>query len=190
MVLGIWDTTWFMPGQVSQPHASIERKCAQCHPGFSGTPDSACMACKTGMKFVGDRGIHLNRSEQRCASCHVEHRTRAYPLARAWVDPDKFDHTWTGFDLGRFHKKLITCTKCHSKAQPYSDVAKTCDGCHNDFKPGLWIHDKTECGLDALHSGIDCAQCHDRGWGKGKSPSCARCHPKEGYAPRQICPSN
>lgn len=189
LVLGIWDETWFMPGPVSHPHAQIERQCGLCHPGFSGTPNSGCMACKTRMKYVEDRGVHLHGAEKRCSACHVEHRTRAYPLARAWVDPERFEHKWTGFDTGRFHKKL-ECSKCHAQGKPYRDVARTCDGCHSDFAPGVWAHDKTGCRLDALHSGLDCARCHSRGWGEGKTPSCAGCHAGADYVPQLICPPN
>jgi hypothetical protein len=186
LVLGIWDETWFMPGPVSRPHAGVERQCALCHPGFSGTPNSACMACKTRMGYVEDRGIHRHGEEKRCAVCHVEHRSRAYPLVRAWIDPDRFEHKLTGFDPGRFHKEL-KCSKCHSETKPYRDVARTCDGCHADFSPGVWTHDKTGCKLDALHSGLDCAECHNQGWGEGKTPLCVRCHAKADYAPRRLC---
>jgi len=186
LVLGIWDETWFMPAQVSRSHAAIERQCALCHPGFSGTPNSTCIACKTRMNYVEDRGIHLYAHEKRCAACHVEHRTRAYPLARSWVDEERFDHEWTGFDLERFHKKL-KCAGCHSGSKPYRDVKRTCDGCHVDFKAGVWVHDKTGCGLDALHSGLGCTDCHSEGWGENKAPSCIKCHEKTGWSPRRVC---
>jgi hypothetical protein len=189
LVLGIWDETWFMPGPVSNPHAAIERQCVLCHPGFSGTPNRGCMACKTRMKFVEDAGIHLHGEEKRCAACHVEHRTRIYPLALSWVDEERFDHKWTGFDLGRYHKGL-KCSKCHLETRPYRDVARTCDGCHADFAPGAWMHDKTGCKLDSLHSGLACAECHTERWGEGKTPSCITCHPQADYRPRQACPSD
>jgi hypothetical protein len=186
LVLGIWDETWFMPGPVSNPHAGIERRCVACHPGLSGTPNNGCMACKTRMKYVGDKGIHVHGEEKRCATCHVEHRTRAYPLARSWVDPGRFDHKWTGFDLGRFHKEL-KCSKCHLESRPYRDVARTCDGCHLDFAPGVWMHHKAGCDMDSLHSGLACTECHTGGWGEGKTPTCIKCHPRADYRLRQIC---
>jgi hypothetical protein len=119
----------------------------------------------------------------------VEHRPRRYPLARAWVDEERFNHQWAGFDLGRYHKEL-KCSKCHLETRPYRDVARTCDGCHADFAPGVWKHDQAGCKLDSLHSGLACAECHTESWGEGKTPSCIRCHPQADYRPRQACLSD
>lgn len=180
------DTTWLMPGPVSRYHAKFAAQCARCHVPFSGTPNETCLACKAKMKLVEDRGIHRYAKIKQCATCHVEHRTRAYPLASAWVDPVTFDHQWTGFDLGRYHRKLA-CKKCHRDPDTYRKVARTCAGCHKDFVPGLWDHRKTGCNLDALHAGLACSQCHQHKWGPGLSPSCTRCHPKKDYDPKSLC---
>ncbi|MBU1741949.1 MAG: hypothetical protein KKC37_10405 [Proteobacteria bacterium] len=186
LVVAVVDETWLMPGPVSRHHAALEGKCAQCHPGFDGTPNRTCLRCKTKMKLVMDRGIHRFAPIKRCADCHVEHRTRAYPLASAWVDPRRFNHRWTGFVWGKFHQRLA-CDKCHLPGKPYRAVKPTCDGCHQDFTPGVWNHDKSRCRLDAVHAGLTCRACHVNKWGPGKKPSCVRCHPRDKYRPRRAC---
>ncbi len=184
--LGFVDETWFMPGPVSRAHAPIEGHCSLCHPGFSGAPNQACLACKPKMNIDQDRGIHRYAPIKRCAVCHMEHRTRDYPLASAWVDPDTFNHQWTGFDLGQYHNKL-TCRRCHAPGQPYRDANKNCAVCHDNFAPGIWDHQKTDCRLDPLHSGLACASCHIDQWGPGKKPECRSCHVEDSYKARDIC---
>lgn len=198
LVLFWWDQTWLMPGPLSTPHAKYEGRCTHCHPGFGGTPRQGCLACKEKMKLVTDRGIHLNAPVKRCAHCHRDHRTRPYPLASAWVDPDVFDHDWTGFQRGPYHGKL-ECKSCHFPGRPrlvlrsvqgraLSDwPAGDCAGCHEDFSPGLWQHKRSKCPLDALHAGLACASCHDQGWGPDKKPGCKQCHPKADYGPKDLC---
>ncbi len=180
------DTTWLMPGPVSKFHATIEAQCTHCHVPLAGTPNEKCLACKTKMKLMQNRGIHRFGKLKHCASCHVEHRTREYPLASAWVDPVTFDHRWTGFDLGRFHRKLA-CRQCHPNPGTYRQAKRTCAGCHKDFVPGIWDHRKTGCGLDALHAGLACEQCHQHKWVAGHLPVCKRCHPKTDYDPKILC---
>jgi hypothetical protein len=139
------------------------------------------------MKLVTDRGIHRYAPEKRCAVCHVEHRSREYPLASAWVT-DSFKHEWTGYALGRFHQKLA-CSKCHPKGRTYRSLRSRaeCVQCHKNFSPGVWEHRKTKCTPDALHANLECAACHINGWGPDKKPVCTGCHPNRGYKPKQIC---
>jgi len=184
----IADPAWFMPSPVSIYHAPIEAQCGRCHRPFRGAPNQSCLKCKVKMKLVTDRGIHRYAPEKKCAACHVEHRTRAYPLASAWVVPGNFNHQWTGYKLDRFHKKLA-CVKCHPPGRPYRlALHKTaCLNCHKDFHPVLWDHRKTGCRRDSLHAGLKCGQCHVKGWGKDKHPVCKSCHPGKKYKPRRVC---
>ena len=184
--LVVLDTTWLMPGPLSRFHAKLEHRCTHCHVPFTSPPNEKCLACKSTMKLVQDHGIHRYARLKRCAACHVEHRTRAYPLASAWVNPITFDHRWTGFDLGCFHRKLA-CTKCHPDPRTYRGAKRTCAGCHKDFCPGIWDHRKTGCDLDALHTGLPCDRCHQHKWGPGLHPTCTRCHPHKNYDPNTLC---
>ena len=183
--------SWLMPGPVSRYHAAIEKRCDKCHPGFRGAPNESCLKCKVKMKLVIDRGIHRHAAEKRCATCHIEHRSREYPLASAWVRKKDFKHQQTGYTLGRFHKKLA-CSKCHPPGLPYRSVRNRarCVQCHKDFSPGVWEHRKTKCTPDALHANLKCKACHINGWGAGKSPVCTGCHPKNKYQPKQLCREN
>ena len=186
LLVGLVDKSWFMPGPVSRPHARIEGECERCHPGFSGTPNESCLACKTDMKLIQDRGVHKFAPIKQCADCHVEHRTRDYPLARDWVRPTEFDHDWTGFALKPYHEKTV-CAQCHPENRPYREVETTCEGCHKDFNPAQWKHDSTGCGLDAIHDGLACGLCHDHGWGEPMVPACDHCHPAGKYQFREAC---
>lgn len=185
-LMGLTDETWFMPGPVSRSHEAIEGDCGRCHPGFSGTPNQSCLSCKDRMKLIRDSGIHRHAPIEHCATCHVEHRTRNYPLASAWVAPKAFNHDWTGFRLGKYHSKL-DCRQCHLQGRPYRDAEPACDACHQNFHSGIWNHRNTGCDLDSLHVGLACRSCHRQGWGKEKTPSCQPCHPKGKYTPGSIC---
>ncbi|MBU2547914.1 MAG: hypothetical protein KKB20_05865 [Proteobacteria bacterium] len=186
LVVAVFGETWFMPGPVSRSHADIESRCRLCHPGFAGTPNGSCLACKDRMGLDPGRGIHRYAPVRRCTACHVEHRTRDYPLASDWIDPDRFDHGWTGFRLGRYHDGLA-CEKCHPTGRPRRAARPACDDCHHNFSPGPWDHDKTGCRLDTLHAGLECRGCHVKGWGQGREPACEACHPGQGYGPRRVC---
>lgn len=139
LVLCVVAETHFMPGPLSENHADIEGNCGACHPGFKGTPDASCLACKGKMKFDPNSGIHRYGPKRRCAACHNEHNGRNFPLATAWINPADFNHDWTG------------------------------------------------CGLDDVHRGVACQDCHPWGWKPGKHITCVKCHPKAGYKPKDVC---
>ena len=194
----VWlDQTWLMPGPVSTPHAKIEAQCQKCHTPWAGVVRNNCLACKKEMRYVEDRGIHRYAPIKECWTCHREHRTRPYPLATAWVNPDEFDHGWTGFDLKPWHAKS-GCHRCHPRAGTYRirqdtsgapldlDQEATCQGCHTDFNPVAWRHEKTTCNLDPTHGGLRCSYCHTKGWGDDKKPSCGGCH-EENIQSRSVC---
>jgi len=130
LALCVLEEKYFMPGPLSAGHAGLERNCRACHPGFKGTPDGSCLACKEKMSLYLARGIHYYGPKKPCAACHDEHNGRKFPLAVAWIDPASFNHAWTGCGLDSTHKdvacqdchpwgwgrgKQITCIKCHPK---------------------------------------------------------------------------
>ena len=68
----------YLPGPVSQGHASFGDRCESCHQPYGGVPTKACLGC------------HADRTHSKsevttpdCASCHVEHRATGVFLAVA-----------------------------------------------------------------------------------------------------------
>ena len=59
----------FLPGPVSQNHATFGDRCEACHSSFASVRDEACLVCHTGR-------IHsdLEVGTPKCRDCHVEHR--------------------------------------------------------------------------------------------------------------------
>jgi len=66
----------YLPGPVSQGHASFGDRCETCHEAYGGVPTKNCLGC------------HADRAHSKfevktpeCASCHVEHRASGVFLA-------------------------------------------------------------------------------------------------------------
>ncbi len=68
----------YLPGPISQVHASFGDRCESCHESYAGVPTKACMGCHA------DR-VHseFEVTTPDCASCHVEHRATGVFLAVA-----------------------------------------------------------------------------------------------------------
>jgi hypothetical protein len=68
----------YLPGPVSQVHASFGDRCETCHESYAGVPTKSCMGCHA------DR-VHstIEATTPDCASCHVEHRATGVFLAVA-----------------------------------------------------------------------------------------------------------
>ncbi|KIX14646.1 hypothetical protein [Dethiosulfatarculus sandiegensis] len=188
LIFSLVDETLLMPDHLSTAHGSLENNCKACHPGFKGTPDSNCLACKGKMSLVLETGIHKYAPVKKCSGCHQEHLGKNYPIAEAWIDPVNFNHNWTGFDLSPFHLNLA-CTDCHQAKGNYRHTPRQCGKCHRDFKPGLWNHAKVGCRLTPPHKDLPCRNCHTKGWGGDKQPTCSQCHPPNTYKPRMACAS-
>ncbi len=68
----------YLPGPVSQGHASFGDRCETCHTPYGGVATDSCLGCHA------DR-VHskLEVSTPACATCHVEHRATGVFLAVA-----------------------------------------------------------------------------------------------------------
>jgi hypothetical protein len=66
----------YLPGPVSQGHASFGTRCETCHEPYGGVPVANCLGCHA------DR-VHskFEVSTPACGSCHVEHRATGVFLA-------------------------------------------------------------------------------------------------------------
>lgn len=78
------DASW-NPGPISSAHQSFGNDCQACHQTpFVQVTDSACKTCHAGIgDHIANAGMqHAAFGEQRCASCHREHKGSAV-MARA-----------------------------------------------------------------------------------------------------------
>lgn len=59
----------YLPGPVSQAHATFGDRCAQCHDPFKNVQNEACLKCH-------ETRVHseFEMRSPRCAECHLEHR--------------------------------------------------------------------------------------------------------------------
>jgi hypothetical protein len=72
------DSRVYSSGRLSEPHAVLERKCADCHVAKAGefsskAADSACLACHDGPAHHDNQ---ITSAVPNCATCHMEHRGR------------------------------------------------------------------------------------------------------------------
>jgi len=73
------DASW-NPGPISAAHQSFGNQCQACHQQpFVQVTDTACKACHAGIgDHIADTGLqHAAFGEQRCATCHREHKGSA-----------------------------------------------------------------------------------------------------------------
>jgi hypothetical protein len=68
----------YLPGPMSQVHASFGDRCETCHRPYGGVPTEACLGCHADRTHS-----ELEVTTPTCASCHVEHRASGVFLAVA-----------------------------------------------------------------------------------------------------------
>jgi hypothetical protein len=168
----------YLPGPVSQGHASFGARCETCHEPYAGVPTKACLSCHA------DR-THSNVEVKTpdCASCHVEHRKTGVFLAVA----------------------NASCVDCHgalatTKTEP--EVERSIRGFADHpelgpLRPGQ--RDEAAIRFDhkihlvstkiATEDKLACASCHVVAANGGLmqpivfEPHCERCHGQAGLGP-------
>ncbi len=159
------------PGDLSQPHASLEgvQNCTKCHTlGKKSVENTNCLACHTELRsrIAAGNGYHARVNQKNCAECHNEHHGRGFTLVR--FDTKGFDHSSTGFVLEGKHSPL-ECAKCHS-----TDHIKAADILKNrDI-----MARRTYLGLSR-----DCLSCHTDTHKGQLSAQCLSCHTMDGWKP-------
>lgn len=109
--VGIWlFTEWgigsrqYLPGPVTQNHATFGDRCETCHVSFANAPDPQCLACHPGEVRTAElEGVgrvqfahaEFALAEDSCATCHLEHLG----------------------DTGLRAVPDVACTKCHADLQ-------------------------------------------------------------------------
>ncbi|MBI3605712.1 MAG: cytochrome C, partial [Nitrospirae bacterium] len=169
-----------MPGDVSSLHEKVEGNCLDCHTIGQKHFFSKCVNChkESGKDVDQKKGFHGKIDSSQCETCHSEHKGRAYVLIE--LDPLKFDHKKTEFELLGKHQKTI-CSECHTKHKfretPHpclnchqtddkhkGGLGKECERCHNpnDWKEIKFDHTKTKFALEGKHAPVKCEKCHTK----------------------------
>ena len=164
-----------LPDSLSRAHAQIIpgtdiHSCDQCHTSEGLT--AGCLACHTEIagQLDAEQGYHAFLAEGqllRCASCHPEHHSAAFPLVSvlSWPDgdPNAFDHPHCDYQLTGRHDQLA-CAECHEAKQTeifalpdfpqyprpstFLGLSQECRACHVDVH--AWPSEKA------------CLDCHDQ----------------------------
>ena len=162
----------YLPGPVSQNHATFGDRCEKCHDQFHTVSNKACLECHTAR-------VHseFEVDTPRCRDCHVEHRAAAVFLSVS----------------------NRTCIECHaqltSKRQPQALVQTTIRSfaAHPQFaalreghsdRAAVRFNHKIHLTSDkiARDDKLSCAKCHQpERDGKYMQPilfetHCKRCH--------------
>lgn len=173
-VWSLYRPLWWMPSPISEPHAGLESDCGRCHVPYHGVTDARCLNCHGDIAAQeSPSALHKNHRIA-CPACHVEHRTRDYPLR--FADPLGFDHRLTGFALDGYHQHL-RCTSCHKALHKYYNVPSTCRDCHSAWNPGNFRHEQVVGIPLKIHKALECQDCH-AGHQYDQKPTCGNCHDK------------
>ncbi len=136
-------------------HLAVD--CVSCHqpraqgqPQYVGTPTD-CVSCHAA-EYAAAPNHAAAPFPVTCEECH---RTVSWSAAGVTAHPT-VPVALTGVHSGN----LLGCTECHTST-PYSAVARTCDGCHQDDYLATSDPPHTATGF-----GTDCATCHPlvAGW--------------------------
>ncbi|MEW6364069.1 MAG: hypothetical protein AB1714_05465 [Acidobacteriota bacterium] len=171
----LYRPAWWMPSALSESHAGLDANCGNCHVPYRGVAVARCLNCHADFT-AADSPSPLHRDHRiECPRCHVEHRTRDYPLR--FADPRGFDHSLTGFPLGRRHQRL-QCTYCHKDLYDYFHVPATCPECHSAWNSTNFRHDQVVGIPLVIHKELECQDCHT-GRLYDQKPACGNCHGEE-----------
>jgi len=163
------------PGELSQPHASLEgtANCLKCHELGKGPNAAKCLAChrEIAAGISERRGYHFRATgggEQPCFGCHSEHVGRDFQLIHWPKGVENFDHQDAGYRLQGKHAQL-ECRECHKKEFIREDLARFGDSMNRG---------RTFLGLRA-----ECLACHADEH-RGQLPgNCSQCHTEDAWKP-------
>ena len=151
----------------------IERygyECARCHKGQS------CSQCHELAAAPGEPEVVRSAEERHamCYPCHEDDKCERCHSKEANPPPQYFDHSVTGFALGKYHERL-TCKACHKRLFFIRKLQPECTFCHDGWTPENFNHAVTGQVLDENHAETDCSECHaDNNY--TEPPSCDECH--------------
>ncbi len=187
-------------------HQEFEKECWRCHQPLQTVQSVLCLNCHTKLaaEIASKTGVHSEFDpKQSCASCHPDHRGRAFDMVAAGLN--EFNHTKTSFslvhhtinydatpmDCAACHDAKVlgypfkpnTCVNCHGQhdlafmTQHITDFELNCTGCH-DGKDSLvsFDHQNSSLPLTGAHLKVNCAGCHKTTNFKETPIQCSHCH--------------
>ncbi|TCV89513.1 cytochrome c3 family protein [Sulfurirhabdus autotrophica] len=194
-----------MPGAVIQGHAKYELDCNKCHKRFDKVAQAKlCVDChkEIAADISSKTRMHGKLEDSTCRNCHTEHKGRNAKLAV--LDKEKFDHSYTNFQLKGAHKDARTkCASCHVSKVKYRDTPKLCNDCHKQddqekghkgslgkkceschdeksWKEARFDHEKTKFSLlGGKHADVKCKECHADKTFQHTPLTCNGCHKKD-----------
>jgi len=164
--------------------------CKKCHQDliFSHAKGkNECKSCHT--------DVHQQTLGNDCERCHTPstwkvenitqiHNQSRFPLHGSHAQLD-CQQCHKSASLLRFDAMGTACVDCHDKdyfattnpSHVASKFPKDCFMCHNEntWKTATFNHDNTGFPLKGGHIGLDCIQCHAKGYA-GTPTTCVSCH--------------
>lgn len=147
-------------------------KCVECHQRES------CSNCHdTDNRIENHLAIMPDPHNELCGACHEKEVADNCAFCHGTEERGKFNHAQrTGFMLTLPHASL-KCRQCHGEDDKrFSAQPTDCTECHGKDWPdqAKFDHAVTGVVLDETHKEIDCAECHNEGF--GGRVACASCH--------------
>ncbi len=163
-----WAERAVSPGELSIPHAFLERNCAACHTPLKGVEAKNCIVCHADNQAILQRqpsAFHADVAQ--CAACHLEHQGR---IPRTTV----MDHV----ALARIGLKQLE-SESPQAAQELAPIKRWLrkeSGAPLIQNSGVTV--STATVLRREEALLECATCHktkDRHMGL-LGTNCAQCH--------------
>lgn len=159
------------PGELSNAHAFLSRKCAACHTPVSGVEAKSCIVCHANDQSLLQRQPTAFHAQiQRCSDCHIEHQGKATRI--------------TGMD----HEALARIGSRNGAPSSQAAFSKLQLAAHAKVTRLETMLDCASChsnqDVHRSYFGTDCAQCHaTAAWTipefqhpAPSSTQCAQCH--------------
>jgi hypothetical protein len=147
------------------------KNCADCH------SNQACSKCHASPGSVKSFTNSTAEKHLKCSRCHDTKSSCS--TCHANNEKPGFSHkAKTGFDISRFHGKIL-CVRCHTTKGNFTGLKAECANCHGIWTQSNFQHKVTGVILDEIHSGIECTDCHKSK--RYEKPSCKNCHDDKSF---------
>ena len=176
------------PGELTEAHQELNKKCAACHEPFGGITNEKCIVChkladigKDSLRGVNESNVeekvlfHQHLENEKCTSCHTDHKGLK-PLNSL----KNFDHALLPSSIN------TKCNTCHSKPLDnlHKQLSVDCNSCHTTKGWKLSVkfnHDMIQ-GVDKTN----CTPCHQKpkdSYHELINDNCSKCHSTSKWVP-------